>query len=156
MQLLLANVLLTIVWLILTGRFDPTNFMFGFVLSYLILWLVLRTQTQSRYFDKLPKLLLFVGYFLVELVKANIRVAYDILTLRHHMHPGILAVPLEAKSDIEITLLANFITLTPGTLSMDVSTDRKVIYIHFMYIDDEDLARKSVKDFEKRILDIVR
>ncbi|MFN6944129.1 MAG: Na+/H+ antiporter subunit E [Cytophagaceae bacterium] len=156
MRLLLTNLLLTLVWLILTGRFDQTNFFFGFALSYLILWLVLRNQTDSKYFNKIPKSFHFLLYFVYQLFKANMKVAYDILTVRHHMHPGILAIPLEAKSNLEITLLANFITLTPGTLSLDISTDRKIIYIHFMYIKNEEDARQGIKEFETKILDLIR
>src|SRR5690606_6904510 len=73
----------------------------------------------------------FVLYFLKEVVVANLRVAWEVITIhRHMMHPGIAAIPLEARTDIEIALLANLITLTPGTLSVDVSSDRKVLYVH--------------------------
>jgi multicomponent Na+:H+ antiporter subunit E len=73
------------------------------------------------------------------------------------MKPGIVEVPLEAKTSLEITLLANLISLTPGTLSLDVSDDRKVLYVHAMYIDDKASFVKSIKNgFEKRLLAIMR
>lgn len=156
MKLLLVNILLAILWLILTGRFDPTNFLFGFGVSYFILWLVLRNMISSKYFEKIPKTISFTFYFFYLLFKANMRVAFDILTIKHYMHPGILAIPLKARTNIEITMLANFITLTPGTLSLDISNDRKIIYIHFMYIDNEEDARREIKDFEAKILDLIR
>ena len=68
-----------------------------------------------------------------------------------------VAIPLDAETDAEITLLANLITLTPGTLSLDVSDDRRVLYIHAMYVDDVEELRRSIKDgFEKRVMELLR
>jgi multicomponent Na+:H+ antiporter subunit E len=75
------------------------------------------------------------------------------------MRPGVIAVPLDAKTDAEITLLANLITLTPGTLSLDLSPDRGVLYVHTMYIDQDDVerARRQIKDnLERRVLELLR
>ena len=73
------------------------------------------------------------------------------------MRPGVVAIPLDAETDAEITLLANLITLTPGTLSLDVSDDRRVLYIHAMYVDDVEELRRSIKDgFEKRVMELLR
>lgn len=156
MKYFLANIVLAIIWLILTGNFNEVNFLFGFVFSYFILWLLV-PRTESRlYFKKVFKSISFLFYFLFELLKANLRVAYDIITPHHHMKPGILAVPLDAKSGLEITILSNVVTLTPGTLSMDVSDDRMVMYIHFMYIYNEKDARDQIKNFEKKIIEILR
>jgi multicomponent Na+:H+ antiporter subunit E len=73
------------------------------------------------------------------------------------MRPGVVALPLEAKTDGEITLLAGLITLTPGTLSLDVSADRKFLYVHSMYIDDPEREKERLKRrFEKRLLEMLR
>ena len=73
------------------------------------------------------------------------------------MKPAIIGYPLEAKTDIEITLIANCITLTPGTLSLDVSEDKSLLYIHCMYVDSKEEVIQSIKQgFEKRILEILR
>jgi multicomponent Na+:H+ antiporter subunit E len=75
------------------------------------------------------------------------------------MRPGVVAIPLDARTDAEITLLANLITLTPGTLSLDVSSDRRMLYIHVMYIDNDDLeeVRRKIKaGFERRVLEVLR
>jgi len=65
-------------------------------------------------------------------------------------------VPLTIKSDLGITFLANMISLTPGTLSLDVSNDKKVLYVHSMYITDRDEFINGIKNgFEKRILEIL-
>jgi multicomponent Na+:H+ antiporter subunit E len=73
------------------------------------------------------------------------------------MTPGIVSVPLDVTTDLEITILANVISLTPGTLSLDVSDDRKVLYVHSMYIKDrEDFIRSIKNGFEKKLLNITR
>lgn len=151
----LANLLLTFVWVALTGNFDLANILFGFLLSYFLLWVITRGSGNARYFKLMPKLIAFFFFFIYELVKANLQVAYEVITPRLNMTPGIVAVPLDIKSDFEITMLANLITLTPGTLSLDVSEDRKVIYVHSMYITNkEDFIRSIKNGFEKRIMDI--
>jgi multicomponent Na+:H+ antiporter subunit E len=156
-KLLLVNMILTVVWVALTGSFVFMNFVFGFVLAFLILWLVNTDAVNRKYFRLVPSVLSFFLYFLYELVKANIQVAYDVVTPTFYMTPGIVAVPLDVKTDLEITILANVISLTPGTLSLDVSDDRKVLYVHSMYIKDRENFVKSIKNgFEKKLLNITR
>lgn len=153
---LILNLMLTFVWVALTGSFALLNFIFGFVLSFFILKLVVK-GSGARYFGFVPKLIGFVFFFLYELIKANVQVAIDVVTPPFYMTPGIIKVPLDAKTDVEITLLANLISLTPGTLSLDVSDDKKVLYVHAMYITDEQAFVDSIKNgFEKRLLNIMR
>lgn len=154
---LLLNLLLTLVWIALTGKFIFINFLFGFVLSFLILRLMTGKNDDKSYFTRLPRIIAFIFFFLYELLKANLQVAYDVITPRFYMKPGIIAVPLDAKTDLEITLLANLISLTPGSLSLDVSDDRKVLYIHAMYVKDKEQVIHNIKNgFEKRLLKILR
>ena len=156
---LLWNILLALVWVGMTGDFTPLNFAIGFVFGLLILFFARRVVQTPNYLIKLrqvPELFIFV---LWELILANLRVAYDVLTPGYRMRPGVVAVPLDAKTDAEITLLANLITLTPGTLSLDVSSDRRMLYIHVMYIDNGDLeeVRRKIKTgFERRVLEVLR
>jgi multicomponent Na+:H+ antiporter subunit E len=71
------------------------------------------------------------------------------------MKPGIVKMPLELENDFQITLLANLLTLTPGTLTLDISDDKKYIFIHGMYIEDRDDFVSVIKNgFEKRIKEI--
>ncbi|MBN1478763.1 Na+/H+ antiporter subunit E [candidate division KSB1 bacterium] len=99
----------------------------------------------------------FFFFYLGEIILANIQVAYDILTPRHRMKPAILAIPLDVKTDIQLLAINNLITMTPGTLSLDISPDRKMIYVHAMYVDDIIAFKKEIKDaFEKRILEMSR
>jgi multicomponent Na+:H+ antiporter subunit E len=153
----LFNLLLAIAWAALSGRFDLPNLVVGYGLGYALLWIGQAAVGPSTYFQRSRKLVVFALFYIWKLVLANLRVAYDVLTPTHHMRPGILQVPLEAKTDGEITLLANLITLTPGTLSLDVSADRRVLYLHAMYIDDLEALRREIKEeLERRVLEVLR
>lgn len=154
----LMNILLSMIWIALTGSLVIANFVFGFVLSFLIMWVVKSSDAdQKKYFVVIPRIISFVFFFLYELIKANIQVAYDVITPKFYMTPGIVSVPLDAQTDIEITLLANIISLTPGTLSLDVSDDRKVLYVHSMYIKDKEEFIRDIKmGFERKLLLILR
>lgn len=81
------------------------------------------------------------------------------LVAESYVCPGVVAIPLDARTDVEITLLANLITLTPGSVTLDLSEDRSVLYVHAMYIDDGDVEayRRSVKEgLERRVLELLR
>jgi multicomponent Na+:H+ antiporter subunit E len=152
------TLLLTFVWSGLLGGITLENLVSGFVVSYVILYFVTRgMRGHDRFFGRLPKFLGFVVYYMWELVKSNAIIAYDVLTPTHHMKPGVIGIPLEARTDLEITVLANLITMTPGTLSLDVSPDRKTLYVHAMYIHDPEALRRDIKDnLERRVLDLLR
>lgn len=154
---LLLNILLAIAWMLLSGNLNYENFIGGFLVGFLILWISKYAAGTSKYFSKIPKIFKFFLFFIYELILSNIRVAYDILTPKHRMKPSIVAVPLSAVTDFEIVMLANIITLTPGTLSLDVSVDKKILYIHSMYVSDPDEFRREIKSgFERRLLELTR
>lgn len=144
----------------LTGDFSAGNFLLGFVISSLALWISHPGGESVPLIFYLKKIILwtkFLGFFLVELILASLRVAYDVLTPRHHMRPAVLGIPLDLEGDLEITFFANIITLTPGTLSLDVSSDRKTLYIHAMYIDDVQQFKQNLKNrLERRIMELLR
>lgn len=101
---------------------------------------------------KIGRILLFVPYYVLEVVRSNFRVAYDILTPRDHFTPAIIAVPLEPMSDIQLLMLTNLVTMTPGTLSLDVTPDRRHLIIHAMYAGDaEGFIRDFKTNFEPRV-----
>lgn len=157
MNVFLINLVLALMWAAMTARFTPGNVILGFLLGYGILWFARSVPGTARYIRKVPKSVSFALFFVWKLFLANLRVAHDIITPTYYMRPGVLAIPLEARSDIEITALANLITLTPGTLSLDVSGDRRVLYLHAMFLDDPDALRREIKEgFERRLLEILR
>ena len=153
----LTNILLMLIWIILTGEYNFYNFLFGYFLSFLIIWLTDSREGGKKYVKIVPRILSFFFFFNYELIKANLQVAYEVVTPGLQVNPGIIRVPLDVKTDFEISFLANLITLTPGTLSLDVSDDKQVLYVHSMYVKDKEEFIWSIKNgFEKRILQITR
>jgi len=154
---LLWNISLALAWCAVSGRVTAGNFALGFGLGFLVLFLTQRIAGAPTYARKVRKVLGLLLFFVSELILANLRVAYEVLTPGYAMRPGVIAIPLDASTDVEVTLLANLITLTPGTLSLDVSADRRELYIHTMYADDPDRVREQVKrGFERRVLEVLR
>jgi multicomponent Na+:H+ antiporter subunit E len=152
-----GNLLLALVWVAMTGAFDVVNLLLGFAFGFALLYLLQRVIGRSGYFRKSAVLLNFVAFYVLEVVRSNIRVAVDVATPASRAQPCVLAVPLDAQTDVEITLLANLITMTPGSLAIDVADDRSVIYVHAMYVDDPDAFRRQIKDdLERRVLELLR
>jgi len=95
--------------------------------------------------------------FIKELILSALKVAWLVLQPRINIRPAIIAYPLTVTTDAQITLLANMITLTPGTLSVDVSEDRRTLYIHAIDIaSKEALIGDIAAGFETRILGVLR
>ncbi|OKL41634.1 Na+/H+ antiporter subunit E [Pontibacter flavimaris] len=127
-----------------------------FAAVFLLFWLGSYFYRRS-YFRKVPKLAYFIAFFLKELLVANLKIAYDIITPNYRLQPTVFALPLKASTDLEITLLANLIGLTPGTISLDVSDDRSTLYVHTLYLrhgDVEQLKLHIKNGFERRILEL--
>lgn len=157
MSQFLFNILLAFAWMLLTGESSAPSFISGMVVGYLILWMSRSAFGKETYFLKIRQVTGFVLYFLKELILANLRVAFDILTPKNYLEPGIVEVPLDVETDLEITLFANLVTLTPGTLSLDVSDDRKTLFVHVMYLQDEEHFMRELKDgLEKRLIEVMR
>ncbi|MFM9270681.1 Na+/H+ antiporter subunit E [Halomonas elongata] len=151
------HLLLGLAWVVLTGDFSGDNLLAGLVFGYLVLALIQpQVPALAGYAQRLPRLVRFVGFFPRELLLANWKVSYDIVTPPWYMKPGVIAMPLEARTEIEIAFVANLISLTPGTLSLDVSDDRRVLYIHAMFLDDEPALRRSLAELERRALALFR
>lgn len=101
---------------------------------------------------RLVRLLVFMVYYLKELVVSSLYVAYDIITPKDLMRPGIVKVPVDLKTDTAIIALANLISMTPGSLTVDMTPDKKTIYVHVMYLyDKEKFIRKTKDELEKKI-----
>ncbi|WP_275789617.1 Na+/H+ antiporter subunit E [Pararhizobium gei] len=152
MILIIPAVLLTLVWAALTGSVTPHNLALGFLLSALSLFVVRAHIPKVRHRVRLGKLALLAGLFVRELWVSAFRVAILVLRPDMRLRPGIFAYPLTVTRDFEITLLANLITLTPGTLSVDVSPDRRLLYVHALDCRDPAAEKRAIATgFERRI-----
>lgn len=156
-NLFVTNVVLAIIWAAVTGSFDIVNLGFGFALASFALWLIREQFSTSKYFVRSYLVLSLAGLFLYELILSSVRVVKIVWMPRQDFRAGFIAFPLQCERNIEITLLANLITLTPGTLSVDVSDDRSTLYIHVLDFDDVDALREDLATgFERKIMEALR
>ncbi len=157
MNLFLINGFIALGFIGVQGRFTLSGLLVGFGLGYLALWLTRPLYGETRYFQRVPKTARLLGYFLVELVRSNLRVLWDVVTPGHISRPGIVGIPLRAQSDLEILLVANLISLTPGTLSIDLAEDRRTLFVHVMFLDDPEEFRQGIQNgLERLVLEVTR
>ncbi|UJW76503.1 Na+/H+ antiporter subunit E [Rhizobium sp. SL42] len=152
MSLFAISVIMTAIWAAVSESAALHNLLLGFVLSLVILSLLREQLLDGAPPNRTLRILSLVWLFLVELAKSAWKVAVMVTRPKLDVKPGIFAYPLTVTSDLEITLLANLITLTPGTLSVDVSDDRKTLYVHAIDCADPDAARLDIANgFERKI-----
>lgn len=157
MKLFLINVLLALAWTAVTGSFSIANMVLGFALASIALYLIREQVGGLGYFMRLRRIVSLAFLFIYELVMSAWRVALTVMRPNMDIKPGIFIYPLKVDRDSEITLLANLISLTPGTLSLDVSEDRRFLYIHALdCADPEGLRRDIATGFERKILEAFR
>jgi multicomponent Na+:H+ antiporter subunit E len=157
MNFLIWNVLLSLAWGALSGEFTLLNLTLGFAMGFALLFFVAPALGSTNYFSKVGQALSLLLFFMKEVTLANIRVALHVITPSHNIRPGIVAVPLDARTDSEITFVANLIALTPGSLALDLSDDRTVLYVHAMDVTDAESLRHEIKNgFERRVLELLR
>lgn len=151
------NLALAVGWAALFSTFTLPSLATGFGVGYAILWLLSPLFPGSHYCQKLFDLVRLTLHFLWELIVSSLQVAWDVVTPGYRSRPGIIAVPIDAKTDLEITTLANLVSLTPGTLSLDLSSDQKTLYVHAMFVDDPANIRRDIKQgMERRVLEALR
>ncbi len=110
-----------------------------------------------RIIIKLWQIIDFVLFLTWQTIVSTLRVAWDVLSPKNYKRPGVIAVPLDVRSDVAITVLTTMISLTPGSVSLDISSDRQVLYIHGMFINDPVAYRREIKEkFERRVLELLR
>jgi multicomponent Na+:H+ antiporter subunit E len=153
----LLNIFLALVWTFLQGELHASNFAIGLVLGYLVIAVSQRILGNVAYVLKVLQVFGFVIFVLWEIFTASLALAWIIVQPRLQLRPAVVAIPLDADTDLEIATLANLLTLSPGTLSLDVSTDARTLYVHTMVLDDPDEFRREIKEkMERRVLEVMR
>jgi multicomponent Na+:H+ antiporter subunit E len=167
-MLLVLNFVLAVIWMALQRSFALVDFAVGFGLGFGIIAMTQPVLRELRPIDTTPhdnrpgsypmqtwRAFSLFFYALWSILKSSIEVALIVIRPKLDIQPGIVAIPLDVRSDLGITLLANLITLTPGTVSLDMSTDRRTLYVHSINIDDPDALRDDIKqNFERRVMEL--
>jgi len=147
------NLVLALIWAALTADFSAMSLLTGFVVGFVALAVVQPLiGGDSVYFRRFFRAVRLFLYFYWELVVSSLQVARVVLSIHPRMSPKIVEMPLDVKTDFQILLVTNLISLTPGTLSLDVKPDRSSAMIHAMFADDSDAVVASLKSGMERMV----
>jgi multicomponent Na+:H+ antiporter subunit E len=149
----LGSLLLALAWAALQGAITLVNLFVGYTLGFVILALLAKGGVMpSTLASKTRRAVELAGFSVWELLLANVRVALDVLRPRPEIQPAVVGIPLDVTSDAEILLLAMLINITPGSVTIDLSDDRRTLYVHVMHMRSAEESRRSIKDgFERRV-----
>lgn len=140
------TVSLLIVWLMLNNSLSPGHILLGTVLGVVIPLVCQPLRIPQPKFKRPIKLFSYTLLVLIDVVKANIEVALLVLGPSSRINPGFVAIPLDLQEALPITMLASTVTMTPGTVSAELSSDKKFIYVHVLNMPEDE---QEVVDFIK-------
>jgi multicomponent Na+:H+ antiporter subunit E len=146
---------LTLVWALLWGDLGLGNLVAGLGVALFVVVVARPTGVHGIQLTSFHPVsaVVFLGYFVIQLVKSNFEVAWQVIRPRSNLHRAIISVPLHVSTDGLATLVGNAITLTPGTLTVDVRVEDPgrppVLYVHALRFSDVDSLRRDVLRLER-------
>lgn len=154
---IVVNLIISFMWMFLSESYTLVTFTLGYIVGIILLLFLNRFFKERFYLERFFKFILLFLTFIRELIVSNIDIVKLVYAKNPNFEPGIFAMPIEVKKNWEITLLANLISLTPGTLSIAVSDDNSIIFIHAMHIDEKEQSIYDIKNtFEKAIMEVTK
>jgi multisubunit Na+/H+ antiporter MnhE subunit len=132
-------------WMILQGRLALTDLVIGYAVGLVVVWLCYDFWAERVTIRKAGTMLRLAAVFVKEMILANLHVAWIIVQPKMPIRPAFIVLPLALRDDLQIAALANMITLTPGTLTIDVAPDRSALYVHCLDASDADAVRAQIK-----------
>ncbi|MEX5894752.1 Na+/H+ antiporter subunit E [Staphylococcus haemolyticus] len=149
---IILNFILAFIWIFLSGSYTLNNLLLGFILGLGFVYLFSGILPGRFYFIKIYKILKLAVVFFVELLKANIDVLKIVLQPKLKNEPGFFVYHTDLKTDWQIVLLSNLITLTPGTVVLGISDDRKKIYIHSIDFSTKEEEVEGIKSSLEKVV----
>lgn len=143
---------LAAVWVGLWGAPTAANVLGGLLVAVVLLVLLPLPESPTRSRVRWPALLRYLGFFAVELVRASLVVVWQVLRPGAELRQAVIAVDGMGASDLLLTVVANSISLTPGTLTLEVDRDRSVLYVHVLDVggpEGVERARRSIERLER-------
>lgn len=154
---ILLNLFIAFLWMFLQDRWTFLTFLSGYIVGVIILLFMRRFFNAPLYIYKVWAVIKLLAVFIYELVVSGIFVIRHVLRPKMNITPGIFRLEVDLEGDVEVTLLSMLITLTPGSVVMEVTPDGKAIYVHALDLPVSKIAvQKSQKRFEKAIKDVTR
>jgi len=151
----LFSVFLWLVWLLLNNSAAPGHLLLGAMLALVLPLFTVRFRPDRPRLRKPLKLVSYIAVLLWDIILANLTVARLILGPTARLRPAFIRLPLELRNEFAVVVLANTLSLTPGTVSADLSPDRSTLLIHFLDVDDPQQAVARIKQrYEKPLQEI--
>lgn len=142
---------LVVLWVALWGQVTPANVLAGTVVALAVV-AIAGTRRTGRVVVRPLAVLRFGATFTHQSIVASLIVAREALSRRRRIRTGIVAVPLERHSDAVLTLIADSISLTPGTLTVEVTADPPTVFVHVLHLHDVDRVRREVRHLEELVV----
>ncbi|MCE5089268.1 Na+/H+ antiporter subunit E [Staphylococcus devriesei] len=149
---IILNFILAFIWLFLSGSYTLNNLLLGFILGIGLVYLFNKVLPGKFYLIKVYKIIKLVVVFFIELIKANIDVLKIVLQPTLKNQPGFFIYDTDLKTDWQIVLLSNLITLTPGTVVLGISDDRTKIYIHSIDFSTKEEEVEGIKSSLEKVV----
>ena len=152
----LLTAILTIVWILLQNELSAGMAVFGLILGIIIPWGTSIWWPDTPKGFRPGKMISYSMVVIWDIIVANIQVAWIVLTVpTSRLKPAWIVVPLKLREPEAITMLAGTITLTPGTVSADLSDQGHSLLVHVLHTDDPDAVRDDIlARYEARLLEI--
>lgn len=144
---------LVAIWVALWGEISLANVLSGLVVAGGLLALFPSAGPGPVRYLRPLRGLKFAGYFLYKLCESTVIVAWEVLSPGSRINEGIVAVPVTGASDAVVTLVANSISLTPGTLTIEVRREPATLYIHVLHLRSIEATRLEILELERLALD---
>ncbi|KAF4325667.1 Na+/H+ antiporter subunit E [Paenibacillus xylanivorans] len=154
---IVLNLIIAFVWMFLNNAWNGVGFLTGYLLGLLLIGSMRRFFPQRFYIVRVWAIIKLIALLFKELVRASIEVIRQIVKPKLDIRPGIFTYQTQLSSDWEVTLLCLLISLTPGSLPLEISGNQRKLYIHALDIKDQQKMSDDIKNtFEKAIMEVTR
>ena len=158
---ILVFILSLLIWFALTDIKNPQEIIIGVIVSLIVSLIaghmLITTEKSHHPIKRITSGIIYLFTFLWEMIKANIHVAYIVVHPKLPIKPGIVKIKTKLTKDSALTILTNSITLTPGTLTIDLNKQNQDIYVHWIdtkYTDTAEATKEIGGRFENRLMEV--
>lgn len=150
------SLMLVVVWLMLNSTLSLGHIILGVILGILIPLLCARLRMPQRVIKKPFKAFKYIFIVLADVLIANVQVALLVIGPQKRINPGFIAVPIDLPDTLSVTVLASTVTMTPGTVSSEVSSDNKWLYVHVLNMpeNEQEVIDLIKQRYESRVKEI--
>lgn len=152
---ILFNLIIAVLWMLLHNAWDSLTFMMGYALGIFLIFILRNFFPSPFYGKRVVAIIKLILIFIREIIKSSFVVIGQVISPRIKIQPGVIRFETTLKGDWELTTLCNLITLTPGSVVIEVAPEEGILYIHVMELADFDGFIAQTRGFEKAILEVM-